>query len=105
MISKKQVQHIAELARISLTDKEILKFQTELSSILDYMEKLKKANTKEIESVYQGLVRLSDEKIQDSLLRKDESKPQDKKVVQELIDQVPQEHQGCIRVKPILKSH
>lgn len=44
MISKEEVQHIAKLARLGLTDKEVEKFQKELSPVLDYIEKLKKAD-------------------------------------------------------------
>ena len=40
MISKQEVEHIAKLARLGLTEKEIEKFQRELSKILDYIEKL-----------------------------------------------------------------
>ena len=40
MILKKEVEHIAKLARLGLTEKEIEKFQRELSKILDYIEKL-----------------------------------------------------------------
>ncbi|MBZ1345308.1 MAG: Asp-tRNA(Asn)/Glu-tRNA(Gln) amidotransferase subunit GatC [Candidatus Nealsonbacteria bacterium] len=49
MISKKEVQHIAKLARLGLTEKEIEKFQRELSSILDYIEKLKEADVSGVE--------------------------------------------------------
>jgi len=41
MISKEEVKHIAKLARLGLTEKEVGKYQKELSSILDYIEKLK----------------------------------------------------------------
>jgi len=40
MISKEQVEHMAKLARIELTEKEKEKFTKELSSILDYVEQL-----------------------------------------------------------------
>jgi aspartyl-tRNA(Asn)/glutamyl-tRNA(Gln) amidotransferase subunit C len=40
MIKKKDVEHIAKLARLGLTEKEREKMQKELSSILDYIEKL-----------------------------------------------------------------
>ena len=50
MISKKEVQHIAKLARLGLTEKEIVKFQQELSSILDYAEKLKKIDVVKVEA-------------------------------------------------------
>jgi len=43
MISKEEVKHIAKLARLELTEKEIEKMQKDLSEILDYFELLKKA--------------------------------------------------------------
>ena len=43
MISKEEVRHIAELARLELSEKEIEKMQKDLSSILDYFNLLKKA--------------------------------------------------------------
>ena len=43
MISKEEVQHIAKLARLELTDKETEKMQKDLSAILDYFDLLKKA--------------------------------------------------------------
>ncbi len=44
MISKEEVRHIAKLARLGLIDKEVEKFQKELSPVLDYIEKLKEAD-------------------------------------------------------------
>ena len=43
MISKEEVQHIAKLARLELTEKEAEKMQKDLSEILDYFDLLKKA--------------------------------------------------------------
>ena len=43
MISKDEVQHIAKLARLELTEKEIEKMQKDLSEILGYFDLLKKA--------------------------------------------------------------
>ena len=48
MITKKEVQHIAKLARLGLTEKEIEKFQEELSSILGYIDKLKKIDVSKV---------------------------------------------------------
>ena len=39
-ISKKQVKHISRLAKLRLTNKEINKFSSQLSDILDYMAKI-----------------------------------------------------------------
>ncbi|MGD0577148.1 MAG: Asp-tRNA(Asn)/Glu-tRNA(Gln) amidotransferase subunit GatC [Candidatus Staskawiczbacteria bacterium] len=43
MISKEEVQHIAKLARLELTEKETEKMQKDLSVILEYFDLLKKA--------------------------------------------------------------
>ena len=44
-ISKKEVEKIAKLARIELSDAEIEKLSGELSQILDYFDKLKSLDT------------------------------------------------------------
>lgn len=49
MISEKEIKHIAKLARLSLTKKEIKKMQKEMSEILNYIEKLKEVDVTGIE--------------------------------------------------------
>ena len=49
MISKEEVKHIAGLARIGLDEKEIEKFSKDLSSILDWVEQLKKVDIAGVE--------------------------------------------------------
>lgn len=51
MISKDEVKHIAELARIGLDEKEIEKFSVDLSSILDFIEQLKEVDTDKVEAM------------------------------------------------------
>ncbi len=48
-ISKKEIEHIATLARLNLTEGEKELFGSQLSSILDYVEQLNKLDTKDIE--------------------------------------------------------
>lgn len=48
-ITKEEIEHIAVLARLSLPEEEKELFGSQLSSILDYMEKLNELDTKEIE--------------------------------------------------------
>lgn len=48
-ISKEEIEHIATLARLKLTEEEIKLFSSQLSSILDYVEQLNKLDTKDIE--------------------------------------------------------
>lgn len=47
-IRKEDILHLANLARIHLTDAEIAKFEKELPSILDFVAKLKSAPTEDI---------------------------------------------------------
>lgn len=51
MLSKNEVKKIASLARIGLDDKEIEKYQKDLSAILNYFEKLKEINTEKVEPI------------------------------------------------------
>ena len=39
-LTKEEVLHVAELAKISLTDKEVEKYQVELKKLLDDVEKI-----------------------------------------------------------------
>jgi aspartyl-tRNA(Asn)/glutamyl-tRNA(Gln) amidotransferase subunit C len=48
-ISKEEIEHIAVLARLSLSEEEKELFGPQLSSILGYMEKLDELDTKDIE--------------------------------------------------------
>ncbi len=49
MIKKEQVKHIAKLARLQLSERELQKYQKELSKILDYIQKLKEVKVTEVE--------------------------------------------------------
>ena len=91
MISKKEVQHIAKLARLSLSKKEEDKFRKELSSILDYVEKLKKVDIAEVKPTSHPLA-------VDNVTREDEAKSKK----QNLLDLAPNTKNGYIKVKPIL---
>jgi aspartyl-tRNA(Asn)/glutamyl-tRNA(Gln) amidotransferase subunit C len=51
MLNKSEVKKIASLARIGLNEKDIEKYQKDLSEILDYFEKLKKLDTEKVESI------------------------------------------------------
>jgi aspartyl-tRNA(Asn)/glutamyl-tRNA(Gln) amidotransferase subunit C len=48
-ISREEIEHIALLARLSLSEEEKDLFGFQLSSILDYMEKLNELDTKDIQ--------------------------------------------------------
>ena len=52
-ISKELIEHVAEVARLKLTDKEIEKFSKELNEIVDVFSKLDKVDTKNVEASLQ----------------------------------------------------
>lgn len=47
-LDKKEVEHVARLARLGLTTKEIEKFTHELSTILDFIAQLKEVDVKNV---------------------------------------------------------
>lgn len=52
-LSKEQVEHIASLARLKLTEEEKDKYSEQLSAILDYMGKLQSVDTSRVEPTSQ----------------------------------------------------
>ncbi|MBI5172988.1 MAG: Asp-tRNA(Asn)/Glu-tRNA(Gln) amidotransferase subunit GatC [Candidatus Obscuribacter sp.] len=49
MISIKDVQHVAKLARLSLTEDESRQYAEQLSRIIDYFDELKSVDTEGVE--------------------------------------------------------
>lgn len=52
-ISDDEIRKLARLSRLKLTDKEVAKYQTELSAILSYVEILQKVDTTGLEPTSQ----------------------------------------------------
>lgn len=72
-ISVEEVKHIANLARIRLTDKEVKKFQKQLADIINYFDLLNEIDTKGIEETSQvtGIVnKLRKDEVRDFLSKK-----------------------------------
>lgn len=47
-LTKEEVEHIATLARLDLTDDQKTLYRQQLSAILDYMAKLRQLDTKDV---------------------------------------------------------
>ena len=52
-LTRQDVLHIAELARLDLTESEVERYQRELSAVLDYVGQLKAVNTDGVEPTAQ----------------------------------------------------
>lgn len=94
MISKEEVKHIAKLARLGLSEKETEKFQKELSSILDYIEKLKEVDISEVEATSHPF-------FVENVMRGDE--PHRGEDGKKLVSQAPDRKDNFIKVKSIFK--
>ncbi|MEK7537244.1 MAG: Asp-tRNA(Asn)/Glu-tRNA(Gln) amidotransferase subunit GatC [Patescibacteria group bacterium] len=91
-----EIEHIAKLARLGLSEKEKEKLSQELSGILDYMKKLNEIDTKNVEPTAQvsGLL---------NIFRSDGS-PQkiDVERIKKIISQAPEREDNFVKTKPIL---
>ena len=95
MITKTEVQHIAKLARLGLTKKEIEKFQKELSRILDYAEKLKEVDVSEIQPMSHSV-------LIKNVLREDLPRSEDLERRRKIMEATPETKNGYLKVKSIL---
>ncbi len=98
MISQKEVEHIAGLARIKLTEKEKDKMTKELGAILGYIDKLKEVNTEGVEPIAH-ITGLTD------IFRKDDNpREPDSENIKRLMGQAPSEKGGYVKVKSVFED-
>jgi len=90
-----EVEHIAELARLELTDDEKQRFRQQLSEILDYATRLQAIDTSQIlpTAAMQG---------QRSVLRPDVPAPSLE--LKEVLANAPQAEDDQFRVPPVLEQ-
>ena len=94
MLTSDEVRHIAKLAKLKLSDKEIKKFTKQLSNILGFFEQLQEVNTNDVEETSQvtGL---------ENVLRIDEIEIC--KYTDELIECTPHKIENhCIKIPKIM---
>ena len=97
MVTKEEVQRIAKLARLGLTEGEVEKFQKELSLILDYVEKLKEADVSAVEPTSHPL------KVENIMRADKERLGAESANPRKLVEIAPDKKEEYIRVKQILK--
>ncbi|MFH1036919.1 MAG: Asp-tRNA(Asn)/Glu-tRNA(Gln) amidotransferase subunit GatC [Patescibacteria group bacterium] len=94
MLSKEEVQHIAKLARLGITSEEEGEFAKDLSSILDYIEKLKKVDVSNIPPASHAV-------LVENMMREDSEG--EKSDGQKLLGLSPETKDGFLKVKSIFK--
>lgn len=94
MLSQKEVQHIAKLARISLLPREERKFQKELSSILAWIEKLKEVEIQKEELSFYSIPLKN-------VMREDEIKLKKEEEIKKLIELMPETKNNYLKIKSV----
>lgn len=93
-LSREEVEHIAELARLELTEEEAALYRDQLSDILDYAARLQKVDTSQISPTSTVLSNRSP-------LRPDNVLPG--LSTEEALRNAPQAEQNQFRVPPVLE--
>lgn len=94
-LSLEQVEYIAVLARLNLTEAEKQKYGEQISGILDYVEKLQSVDTENIVETSQvtGLINVIEEDIIEEFGRE-----------QELVKCAPEHEDGYIKIPKVLEN-
>jgi len=95
MIDLKEVKHIAQLARIDFSKIELEVLKKELSSILDYFNKLKKVDIENPEPPMDSIGL-------ENITREDKSTKKCLQTSEKLLKLAPQTRKRFIKVKPVL---
>ena len=93
-LTPEDVRHIARLARVGLSDDEVLRFQSQLSQILDYFARLQEVDTENVPPTAQTLA-------MHNVMREDEPQPSIDK--EEVLANAPQREDDHFRVRAILE--
>lgn len=94
-LSTEKVKHVAELARLSLTEQETETFSQQLSDILDFAEKLNELDTEHVEPTRHVLP------IQ-NVMREDEERPSWSR--EKVLSNAPDTQDGQFRVPAVFEE-
>lgn len=95
-LTKKEIEHIAKLARLDLTNEELEKYGGQLSGILGYIDMLKEVDTTGVEPTAQvtGL---------ENMLREDKIEEWDKAEVEAALKDSPDREGRFVKVKKVFE--
>ena len=92
-LTKEQVEHIAALSRLEISEEEKAKFANELSAILNYVSELNQVNTENVSLNSQAAGSANK-------MREDKTEKFGRE--KELIAMAPEHRGGCVKTKAIL---
>ncbi|MBI1885843.1 MAG: Asp-tRNA(Asn)/Glu-tRNA(Gln) amidotransferase subunit GatC [Chloroflexi bacterium] len=94
-LTRDEVQHIAKLARLGLSEDDIARFQEQLSSILDYFQALRRVDTENVPPTSHTLPL-------QNVMREDDPRPPFEK--ETVLANAPQREDDCFRVRAVLEE-
>ena len=94
-LSREEVLHIAQLARVGLSREDVVKFQEQLSDVLEHFETLKALDTEGVEPTAYPLAL-------ESVMRPDEVRPS--LSPEDVLANAPQSEDGAFRVRAVLEE-
>ena len=97
-ISREDVERVAELAYLELSETEIENYRKQIDEILEYIGKLDELDTAHVEPMAQVLV---DDQTADATLREDVVEPCD--VAAEILKQAPDPEPPYFRVPKVIE--
>jgi aspartyl-tRNA(Asn)/glutamyl-tRNA(Gln) amidotransferase subunit C len=93
-LSRETVEHMADLAKLVLSDEEIATYQAQLSAILAHFEHLQELDTEEIPPTATVLPL-------ESVMRGDDVEPTLKQ--EQALENAPEAEDGCFQVPAVLE--
>lgn len=93
-LTKKEVEHVAKLARIRISRLEEEKFTEQLSSILEYVNQLSEVDTRDIpETAQVALI--------ENATRKDAKQDSPKEMQKKIIENFPESEDNLLKTKSV----
>ncbi len=94
-LTRREIEHIAKLARLELTEEELAKYGEQLSNVLGYIDMLSEADTERVEPTAQvtGL---------ENVFREDNADPWDKGEIEAALGESPATEGRFIKVRKVL---
>lgn len=94
-LSKEQVEHVAHLARVGVTEEEVERFSHQLSDVLEYFERLDEVDTEDVPPTSHTLAL-------HNVMREDEAHPSYD--VEAILANAPDQQERRFRVRVILEE-
>lgn len=94
-LTRSQVEHVAKLARLGLSEAEKVHFTEQLSRILEHVESMNRLNTADVPPTYHAVAL-------QNVLRED--KPHQSLEPGKTLSQAPEAEAGCFKVPKITEG-